>query len=90
MRMYFVLVKWSVEIYVTYVHGHILGAWSGNDAVDMHLECFKAGSFSADITRIVKDEVTAAGDPGLVCFFLLWSDGADDSGVGDGVARWCL
>ena len=59
----FVLVKWSVEIHVTYVHCHILGAWSGNDAVDVHFECLKAGSFNADISRVVKYEVTSTGDP---------------------------
>ena len=39
----------------------------------MHLEGFKACSFSADIAWVVKDEVTATGDPGPGPFFLSFS-----------------
>ena len=48
----------------------------------MHFECFKAGSFSADISRVVEYEVASTGDLGSVCFLFLRSDCADDSGKG--------
>ena len=86
----FISVEWGIEIHVTDVHGRVLCPWSGNDTIDVDLEYFKACSFSADITRVVEDDVASAGDTGSVCFFLLWSDGADNLGVGDGATRWYL
>ena len=61
----FVSIKWGIEIHVTDVHSHVLGTWSGNDTVDVDLECFKACGFGADITRVVENEIAAAGDTGL-------------------------
>ena len=38
----------------------------------------------------LEDEVAKAGDTGPVFLFFLWSDGADNSGVGDCATRWYL
>ena len=56
----------------------------------VHFECFKAGSFSADIARVVEYEVAATGDPGLVCFFFFRAKSADNSGLGNSTTKWYL
>jgi len=53
----------------------------------VYFECFKAGSFGADISRVIEDEF---GDTGSIGFVFLWSDCADNSGVSYGTAHWYL
>ena len=74
----FISVQWGVEIQVADVHCHVSGTWCGDNAVQVHFECFKAGCFGADVSRVIKNEVAATGVSGLILFVLLWSDSADN------------
>ena len=51
----FVPVQWGVEIHIADIHCHLSGIGSGDDAVEVHFECFEAGSFCADIAWVVKN-----------------------------------
>ena len=86
----FILVKWSVQIHIADVHGHIPGALSRNNAVEVHFECLKACCFGTDITRVIEDEVVSTGDLGPICFLFLWSDCTDNSGIRNCTANWYL
>ena len=82
----FVLFHGRVEVEVFYVNGHVLGAWCGDDAVQMELDYGEVGGGSGHFSEV--DYFVAAGfEADAVHVGLVGFEGGDDAEVGgDAVA----